>query len=184
MPNSAVELLKRAQKVHDALRADPAFLHANEESRGIIVPNLGEAIAELAVSLVSTSDFIPLEVIRRAAAVVNAASDLDSSYIRTRGGTGAVDIDIRGDTGPVDFESMDMDKLARVERRRSGIDIFLRPDGVDLDVHTAFMTTYDGREADDVILPLIKTLSREQVAVIAGGLLDIVEAEVLRVINS
>ncbi|MDZ7586402.1 MAG: hypothetical protein U0946_01490, partial [Patescibacteria group bacterium] len=110
--------------------------------------------------------------------------DLNASYIRTKGGSGGVDIDIRGDTGPVDFKLLDMKTSVNIEFRRSGIDIAFTPDGVMLDVHTGFMTSGDGRDLEKVIRPLVKTLSAEQTAVIAAGLLSIVENEVLRVVNS
>ena len=185
MTNSTAELLERAQKIHDLLKTDEAFLHANAESRGIVVSNLGDPLAGLAQSLLSPEDFVPLEVARRTAAVVAAASrDLNASYIRTKGGSGNVEIDIRGDTGPVDFESLDMKTLTRVEFRQSGIDISFTPDRVMLDVHTGFMTIGDGREVEDLVRPLVRTLSVEQTAAIAAGLLNIVENEVLRVVNS
>lgn len=185
MANLSAELLERAQKIHDLLKTDEAFLHANEESRGIVVPNLGDSLAGLAQSLLFTQDLIPLEVMRRTAAVVVAASqDLDASYIRTKGGSGGIDIDIRGDAGEIDFKSLDLNGLAKIEMRQSGINILFTPDKVILDVHTEFMTTGDGRDVNDVICPLVRTLSVEQTTAIAAGLLDIVENEVLRVVNS
>ena len=185
MANSTAELLERARKIHDLLKADEAFLHANEESHGIIVPNLGDSFIGLAQSLLSPEDFVPSEVMRRTASVVAAASrDLNASYIRTKGGSGSVDIDIRGDAGPVDFESLDLNGLAKIEMRQSGINISFTPDRVILDVHTEFMTIGDGRDAEDLIRPLMRTLSAEQTAAIAAGLLGIVENEVLRVVNS
>ena len=185
MPNSTAELLKRAQKIHDLLKADEAFLHANEESRGILVSNLGDPLAELAQSLLSAEDLIPLEVVRRTAGVIAAASqDLGASYVRTKGGTGGVDIDIRGDTGEIDFGLLDLYKLATIERRRSGINALFTPDRVRFNVHTEFMTTNDGRNVENLINPLVKALSTEQTAAIAAGILNIVENEVLRVVNS
>lgn len=185
MANSTAELLERAQNIHVILKTDEAFLHANEESRGIVVPNLGDPLAKLAQSLLSSEDLIPLEVVRRTAAVVAAASqDLGTSYIRTKGRGGGVDIDIRGDTGEIDFKSLDLDGLAKIEMRRSGINILFTPDRVQLNVHTEFMATGDSRDVKDLIHPLVTTLSAEQTMAIAAGLLDIVENEVLRVVNS
>lgn len=171
-------LFDQGQRIHQALKSDPQFIHAGEDSRGISISGIHvrEQLNNFAISLLQHDE--------RSAEVVMLLSRLfefsmaEGGYVRTNDVGETILLDLRGDPGDLDVDGAFSD-LTESLVRISGIEITLNENGnIHLHAHSTYLAIRDEQEAGAFINQRIQSLNPRQIHIIGTRLLGIIKEEV------
>ncbi|MDO8657790.1 MAG: hypothetical protein Q7K55_03555 [Candidatus Levybacteria bacterium] len=170
----AIEAFERAYHMLGKLQTSEDFEHFGQESRGIRIQteSLVVGIAEMITHFPEARE--PLTLM---AALIELASEDYGTYIRVKGGSRYISVDVRGHTGHV-REDMSFEELSGAIMRRSGVNIGTDFKGKSsIGAHSDYLQI-DDQEVGSVINKSLEMLPEQRRAALADAFLNVVVGEV------
>lgn len=170
----AIEAFERAYHMLGKLQSSEDFEHFGQGSRGIRIQteSLVVGIAEMITRFPEAHE--PLTLM---GALIKLASEDYGTYVRVKGGTRFISVDVRGHTGPV-REDMSYEELTGAIMRRSGVNIDTDFEGKSsIYAHTDYLQIGD-QKVGVVINKSLDRLPEKRRAALADAFLNVVARDV------
>lgn len=118
------------------------------------------------------------DVIREMLTLVTAVSRDFGTYIKAKDGSDSLWLEVQGIPGPID-ENSTFQELLLADRRRSGIDIAIKPEGeIDVSANTFGLAYSNDETIEEVIKRKLSRLTDQQRHELGEGLINVIRQEV------